>query len=292
MSSKPRMDIAPILALLVAAAFWGLIWYPMRWLAAHGIPGLWATGVLFTSALVLGLPMLWRHRAQLAVRPGVLLGLLLTSGWCNTAFILAVLDGQVVRVMLLFYLSPLWATLAARLLLGEPIPPNALATLVLAMGGALIILWDPALGVPWPRDPADWLAISAGMAFAFSNVFIRMGQEFSIPLKTVTAWLGVTLLTALLLLAGAGGNVEWNLAATLVAVLLGAVGIVVISVCLVYGVSRMPVHRSAVILLFEVIIGAVSAQWLAGEALGAREWLGGFLILSAAWQASRQQPRE
>jgi drug/metabolite transporter (DMT)-like permease len=292
MSSKPRVDLAPILALLAAAVFWGLIWYPMRWLAANGLPGLWATGVLFTSALVLGLPLLWRHRAQLLLRPGVLLGLLLTSGWCNTAFILAVLDGQVVRVMLLFYLSPIWATLLARLILGERLPPFALITLALAMGGALIILWDPSLGMPWPRDHADWLAISSGLAFAFSNVFIRMGQELSIAVKTISAWLGVTVLSALLLLAGVGGNVEWNLAAMVLAVLLGVVGIAVIGSCLVYGVSNMPVHRSAVILLFEVIVGAVSAQWLAGEALGAREWLGGALILFAAWLASRQQMQD
>ena len=44
MSSKPRMDLAPILALLATAVFWGVLWYPMRWLAAHGLPGLWATG--------------------------------------------------------------------------------------------------------------------------------------------------------------------------------------------------------------------------------------------------------
>jgi drug/metabolite transporter (DMT)-like permease len=41
-----------------------------------------------------------------------------------------------------------------------------------------------------------------------------------------------------------------------------------------------------------VIVGAVSAQWLAGEALGAREWLGGALILFAAWLASRQQMQD
>lgn len=292
MSSKPRLDILPIMALLVTALFWGLIWSPMRWLADHGLPGLWATAVLFASALLPGMPVLWRHRGQLTRRAGLSWGLLLSSGWCNTAFILAVLDGQVVRVMLLFYLSPVWAVLLARWLLGERLPSSAFATLVLAIVGALVILWDPALGMPWPRGDADWLAISSGLAFAFSNVFIRMAQDMSIALKTVIAWLGVVSLSALLLLAGLGGSVAWNITAVTVAVTLGVIGVVVASTCLVYGVSRMPVHRSAVILLFEVIVGAVSAQWLAGEALGMREWLGGILILIAAWQIARQQLRD
>ncbi len=289
MSSKPRTDILPVLALLATAFFWGLLWYPMRWLEVHGVPGLWGTGILFASALAVGSPMLWRYRAQLTARPALLLGLMLGNGWCNTAFILAVLDGQVVRVLLLFYLSPIWAVLLARLLLGERMPSQAWLTLVLAMGGALIILWQPSLGVPWPQGHADWLAISSGLGFAFSNVLVRMGQDLAIGLKVVTAWLGVTVLTAVLLLSGAGGEIEWSVTPVVVAVLLGTVGIVMMSVCLMYGVTRMPVHRSAVILLFEVMVGAISAQWLAHEALGVREWLGGVLILGAAWLASRQQ---
>ena len=289
MSSKPRMEILPIMALLATAFFWGLLWYPMRWLAAHGVPGLWGTGMLFASAFVVGSPLLWRYRAQLGSRPALLLGLMIANGWCNTAFILAVLDGQVVRVLLLFYLSPIWAVLLARLLLGERLPSLALVTLVMAMTGALIILWQPSLGIPWPRGHSDWLAISSGLGFAFSNVLVRMGENLAIGLKVVVAWLGVTLLTGLMLLSGAGGEVIWSITSVVVAVLLGIIGIVMMSVCLMYGVSRMPVHRSAVILLFEVLVGAVSAQWLANESLGAREWLGGILILGAAWLASRQQ---
>ena len=289
MPSKRRTELLPIVALLATAFFWGLLWYPMRWLAAHGVPGLWGTGILFGSAFIVGSPLLWRYRAQLAARPALLLGLMVTNGWCNTAFILAVLDGQVVRVLLLFYLSPVWAVLLARVLLSERMPSLAWFTLVLAMGGALTILWQPSLGIPWPRDHSDWLAISSGLGFAFSNVFVRMGRDLAIGLKVVVAWLGVTVLSGLLLLGGAGGLVEWSLTPVMVAIVLGMVGIVMMSVCLMYGVSRMPVHRSAVILLFEVLVGAVSAQWLAHEALGLREWLGGLLILGAAWLASRQQ---
>lgn len=277
----------PVLALLSAALFWGLLWYPMRWLEERGMPGLWAATLLFASALAAGSPVPWMYRAQLRLRPGVLLGLLLSSGWCNTAFILAVLDGQVVRVMLLFYLSPVWAVLLARALLGERMPAAAWVTLVLALGGALIILWDPSLGMPWPQHGADWLAISSGMAFALSNVFIRMADEVSVALKTVVSWAGVPLLAGLLLLFGAGAGATWSAANVSAVVVLGVLGIGVVGTCLVYGVTHMPVHRSAVILLFEVVVGAVSAQWLAGEALGLREVSGGLLILIAAGLAGR-----
>jgi len=44
----------------------------------------------------------------------------------------------------------------------------------------------------------------------------------------------------------------------------------------------MPVQRSSVIMLFELVIGALSAWWLAGEAVSGQEWIGGTLILAAA----------
>ena len=61
------------------------------------------------------------------------------------------------------------------------------------------------------------------------------------------------------------------------------------TLAVVYGVTHMPVQRSAVIMLFELIVGAASAWWLAGESVDAREWLGGALILFAALIAIRQE---
>jgi drug/metabolite transporter (DMT)-like permease len=45
----------------------------------------------------------------------------------------------------------------------------------------------------------------------------------------------------------------------------------------------MRVQRSSVILLFEIVAGAVSAAWLAGEGLNWREWVGGLLIIVAGY---------
>lgn len=286
--TNPRSDLLPVLALLVSATFWGVVWWPLRWLEQQGMPGLWATFVLFGAACVLGLPWLWRQREHIARRAGLLLALALASGWCNTAFILAIVDGQVVRVLLLFYLSPVWAVLLARLLLRERLPAGAWVTLVLALGGALVVLWDPQLGMPWPQGRADVLALSSGVGFGLANVLIRKADGVSIALKTVVPWVGVSLLAGGLAVAGVGGAAEWRGAALPVALLLGMFGVALASLCLVYGVTRLPVHRSSVILLLEVLVGAVSAQWLAGEMLGAREWMGGAFILAGAWIAGRQ----
>jgi drug/metabolite transporter (DMT)-like permease len=59
-----------------------------------------------------------------------------------------------------------------------------------------------------------------------------------------------------------------------------------------YGVTRMPVHRSAVILLFELVIGAVSSLLLTDEVVLPREWLGGSMIIAAAWLAARIHARD
>jgi drug/metabolite transporter (DMT)-like permease len=54
-----------------------------------------------------------------------------------------------------------------------------------------------------------------------------------------------------------------------------------------YGVTHLPVHRSAAIMLFEVFAGAVSAALLTEEILSLREWTGGLLIMFAAWLTIR-----
>ena len=71
--------------------------------------------------------------------------------------------------------------------------------------------------------------------------------------------------------------------------LLGVCGFLLSTLAVVYGVTHMPVQRSAVIMLFELVVGAASAWWLAGEVVALQEWIGGMLILSAALIAIVQE---
>ena len=278
----------PVAGLLYTAAFWGLVWYPLRYLESLGLAGTWQTLISYAAALATVMPFLragepWRrYLGDLAV-----LGL--AAGWCNLAFILAMLDGIVVRVLLLFYLSPVWAVLFGRWLLGERITLRTLALLATAMAGAVLMLWDPALSHPWPVDRADWLALSSGATFALSNVLVRRLRNVSLVGKTVTAWVGVVLIAALGVAVLQAPLPEVPARAWGGAVLLGLLGFFFATFALQYGVSHLSVQRSSVVLLFELVIGATSAAVLAGERLQGREWLGGIVIVAAGYAVARRK---
>ena len=66
------------------------------------------------------------------------------------------------------------------------------------------------------------------------------------------------------------------------------IGIFSATLAVVYGVARLPIHRSATILLFELVAGALSAQWLTDEVVTSLEWFGGGLIVIAAYMSVRE----
>lgn len=277
-----------VAALLLAATLWGIFWYPLRLLEQGGMVGLWAAFFIYLGTLPVALPVFWRSRQQFAASPMVLGVIALASGWCNVSFFLAMLEGNVVRVLLLFYLAPLWTVLFGALVLRERPSLASLVHLAVAMAGALFMLWDPALSHPWPQTYADWLAISSGFAFAIANVMTRKGAALSDGAKVSAAWLGAFIVAVIWLALAAPEFGAATLPGIAGAVALGLFGIVIMTSAVLYGVSRMPVHRSAVILLFELIVGAVSAQILTHEVVLPREWIGGACILVAAWLSARQ----
>jgi drug/metabolite transporter (DMT)-like permease len=290
MPTKRRFEFVPVLSLLVSAALWGVIWYPLRLLEKQGMESLWLVLCTYGAAMFIGVLIIAFRRCRFQLS-WTLLFLAIASGWCNTAFILAVLEGNVVRVILLFYLSPLWTVVLGMLVLDERLSRYSWLTLISAMCGALIMLWDPAIGMPWPRDVADWLAISSGMSFALSNVLVRKMQQVSIEVKAVSTWGGVFMVAGLLLLVLPRPWVDVDLNALFYAMALGASVFVLMTLALIYGVTHMPVHRSAVILLFELVAGTVSAQLLTNEIVQPNEWTGGVLIIIAAWFEARRHLR-
>ncbi len=278
--------MGPVLSLLFAATFWGIVWYPLRLLEDAGLSGPWLMAAGYSAAFITLALARWPGFQALEKRPALAALMALAAGWTNLGFVLAMLEGTVARVLILFYLSPLWSVLLGRVFLHEQFTRMTALTLVAGLAGALLMLWKPeaaAATLGW----GDLVAVTAGFAFAVTNVLTRALEELGTRQKTLVSWAGVVLLSlTVALLEEPPPPLSWSTWAASAA--LGVFGFLAATLAVIHGVSHMPVRRSAVILLAEIPVGAVSAWWLAGETLSLREWAGGAMIVLAGLLAIRE----
>jgi len=279
----------PVAGVLSGALVWGLIWYPYRELQDIGVSGAMATFLTYLMAMAFGvfmLPRLWRERSTLG---GWALLLVLSAGWANLGYVLGMLHGEVMRVLLLFYLAPVWTILFSYWLLGERLNRYGYAVVALSLGGAVVMLWDPDLGQPIPQNISEWLGLSAGIGFALSNVTSRRAAHLSVEVKSLSLWLGTASLTLPFLL-WQGGMAEQIVAiSTQSWVLLALMGLVLCatSFAVQYGVTHLSANRAVVLFMFELVIAAISSFFLANEAMGVKDWVGASLIVSASLLSGR-----
>lgn len=274
----------PLAGVLSGALVWGLIWYPYRALQDSGVSGALATLITYLLAMLCGafmLPRVWRERSTFGWWA---LLLVLSAGWANFGYVLAMLHGEVMRVLLLFYLAPVWTILFSFWLLGERLNRYGYLVIALSFGGAVIMLWRPQLGLPLLQNLSEWVGLSAGMSFALSNVVSRRAAHLSVPAKSSSVLFGTAMLTLPLLWWQGGlpdhlltiGAQSW-----LILVLLGIV-LCATSFAVQHGLSRLAANRVIILFLFELVFAAIASYFLVNEAMQLRDWLGALLIVSAS----------
>jgi len=285
----------PVFALLCNAFLWGLSWWPFRQMQAAGLHPLWATAFMYTLVCVVMLLARPRALRDLLHQPALWL-LALNSGVNNMAFNWAVTIGDVVRVVLLFYLMPAWLVLLAWRLLGERPTPQALARLALAFAGVALVLVPAgasAGSLLANLSLADGLALIGGLTFAMTNVLLRRLQAVPGQARMLAMFAGCMLLGWVGALVGQGAgmvpafpafDLRWAAVAVALALLL-----MLGNWALQYGAARLPTAITGVVMLSEVLFASVSSVLLGAAELHARTLVGGALIVLAALWATLQR---
>ncbi len=296
--------------LLFGAICWGIIWYPYRLMDEAGVAGIAASfytygiAILFSSLYFFKDYFIkdyflkdWR---QLFNFPRGVIWLSLVAGWTNIAYVLAIIDGEVMRVMLLFYLSPIWTLILAHFWLKERTHLQGLGIIVLALIGALIMLFDFSAQktsllsyLPLPQNQAEWIALSSGIGFSITNVLTRKSTHLSLRTKSFAIWLGVFFMSFLMLLffdlpipaPQFFSFFEWAIMIFIALILISATWLVQ------YGVTKIPATRASVLFLFELVIAAIASYFLAHETMQWNEWLGGVLIILAGFLSATQMEK-
>jgi drug/metabolite transporter (DMT)-like permease len=275
-------------ALVINAFVWGVSWWPFRELETFGLHPLWATSLIYLLAAVVVLawrPQAWR--ALLAHRGLWLLAV--ASGLTNIGFNWAVTLGDVVRVVLLFYLMPAWSVLVAWALLGEKPSTGSLLRLALALAGVVIVLKVPGSPWPVPQSPADWLALMGGLCFAVTNALLLKHGGTPSEGRMLAMFGGGTLMAGGAALAGMAAQVVpapllatagWPLALGL------CIAFLISNLALQYGAARLVASTTALVMLTEILFASASSAWMGAAEISTRTLLGGALIVVAAMLAA------
>lgn len=284
MSQPSSSRVWAVPSLLFGATMWGLIWYPYRLLQDAGAGGVATSFLTYLIPLAIVLAFTWRHLWTARGHFGWLALLALAAGWTNMAYVLAVIEGEVMRVVLLFYLAPVWTVFFARALLGERLTLWGWLIMLFSFAGALVMLWPADGGLPLPANRAEWIALSAGVTFALANVVTRKVDAADTWAKALAVWAGVCVVAGLAaafvtqpfaFLATATPHTLWILLG--VGLCIGAMTLAV-----QYGLSHTLANQAILIFLFELVAAALSSWWWANETLNTREWIGAAMIVTGS----------
>jgi drug/metabolite transporter (DMT)-like permease len=274
----------PVAVLLFSSSMWGLSWLPLKAFAEHGLSGPLLAMLTYGLLGVVGLPWLWRERALWLRDKRLLLALVVLGGWGNAAFVSALVLGDVVRVMLLFYLAPVWSVLGGRFFLGESVSPRRAGAVALALIGAFLVVGGFSV-FEAPLSAADLFALTSGMGFAGNNIVSRAAQRMPTATKTVGLCIGCALMALLMMaVTGPAAPAVSMPSAGVIAGLLAysLIGLALVIVTWQWSVTHLEAGRSGVLAIAELLVAMLTATLIGDETMLPREWLGAALIVAAA----------
>jgi drug/metabolite transporter (DMT)-like permease len=307
-----RFNPPPVLVLMAGSTMWGTTWIWLKSIDAMGIGPLLLAVLAYGIQFLLLLPWVLPHvrrrwgDGEVPMAWYGLLTLALLSGISGTGFTIAMIFGDVVRAMLLFFLIPAWGVIMGRIFLHEPLTPIRIIAVILALGGAVAILgpdihWDSSPGLSEGHGQwfsllsfslPDWAALIAGLTLAGANVLFRHMQGEPMLVKLSIMQIGVVVFALGALVFFPEPVAAITLGGIVNSLLYGATLLLAAMLCTQYAVERLPAGRSSILMTLELLVASMTAIWIGHEHPSLMVWLGGAMILAAALleATSQQEP--
>lgn len=276
-------------AVVVAVgALWGLYWAPLRQLEAVVPAGPWLTLVVLLLACLLLAPAAWAGRHRIRLEPRRAIASVALGGASFSLYSNGLLYGQVAVVILLFYLTPIWSTLIARFWLGWAVSWWRYAAIGCGLAGIMLVLSGSHGGVPLPHDSGDWMGLASGLLWAIASTGIRVHSRTR-PAETNFVFCagGAVLALAVALALGADLPTRSHLVLDLAAVgwilLIGGLWWAASLTIFLWATQSLEPARVGILLMSEVLVGAISAALFAGENFGPMVGLGAGMVIAAGF---------
>lgn len=270
-----------VIVLFISSIGWGLTWLPIKYLNDMGLDSTHLILLAFSSGAIVLSPWLYKQRGIWKSSIGFMLMIALAGGFANASFQTAIAHGDVIRVMILFYMLPVWSVVGGRIFLKEKIDALRMLAVALCLSGAALILdvWHTSWKeISW----IDLLAIGSGLGLASTNILFRFTQNIPLMSKVAVMFIGCVVLMGISFVVSPPEMPLPKNGAVPLAMLYGMFWLVLITSGTQWGVTQIEAGRSAIIIVMELVAAVVSAALLTSADLGMYEITGGIMVISAA----------
>lgn len=289
--SSARATYLATAIVIGTGVLWGFYWLAVRQLDGLGLPGAWGTLAITVAAASVLVPFVGVRRLCRADR-GALASIAL-GGVAFALYSIGFVYGHVAIIILLWFLTPVWSTLIGRFIMGWDTPRLRVWAIAVGLIGLFVML-SAGGEVPVPRGVGEWMALVAGVLWAVATTGIRVRPAVA-PIEAAFVFaLGAVAVSGVLAPVLSDGPEVVNAGAVAFwAVVTGALWWGPAMALLMWAATKLDPARGGILLMSEVLVGAVSAAFIAGEVLSVPELIGGALVLCAGvlevWPVKRKR---
>ena len=277
----------PNLTVIFACLFWGTYWIPLRYIDNENSSSVWPITLSFALLSLFLIKSLKKSFKQIYSNKNYffLLGCFFAALGI-ALYSESLLRGEIAKVVVLFYLAPVWGTIFAKIFLKQNLRLNRIISIILGLIGLEIMIGFEK-GIFFPASIVEFIAIFAGLSWALAMTFFHLGESTSSSEKTSLTGLLISIIFLLLCFIPAGRTFEFPLNLTefnmvYIWIILFAIIWLLPSIVLTYfSVEVLDPGRINILLAFEVVIGFLSAALLTNEIIGLRELLGALFVIMA-----------
>ena len=270
-------------ALAISAGAWGIYWLPQRILEEGGLTGGWGTiAQMIIGVLILSPISVWRKiKGKTSGLELPVTGMLIGGGFI--CYALSFLLTDVVRALILFYMTPLWTTIFEIMFLKKKPGIERMITLALALGGLWIVFSKQTI-LPLPENSGDWLALAGGAIFAGGMIRLEIIKTDGVfPLIFSFFFYGTIFnIFAGYLLADYLGPmpvIEAFISMASFLIIISVFYFIPTGIVILWSPSKLGAGLCSILFLSEIIVGVISSGFLTDEPFGWREIVGSSMIV-------------
>jgi drug/metabolite transporter (DMT)-like permease len=270
----------PVISILIGAVFWGLLWWPLKFFSQAGLTGNLMGVTAYAMVGVVAIPIVWYQRKLWRTEWFLLLLIGLFFAVANITFTTALIQGEVVRVMLLFYLLPVWGALGGVLILGEKLSKQRCIAISLSLAGIFIIMGGTAI-LSQPFSTVDLMALVAGFCLSATGVINKLAVKIPMASRSFVPFIFCPPLAAIANYMNPAPMPDLNLITWGLLACFAFLWIFGATLLCTYGLANIEASRASVLQVTELFVAIISAMFIGSEVLEMKEYIGGTLIIAA-----------